>query len=212
MSRSIINTNTKADAVAQSTGTPWEFIHALEYRFGTPVDFDLAADASNAKAPGHFDADIDALKQDWSRLTAAKLVAVNEAFNKWQDVGPAKLAYLNPPFANIKPWARKVAECSHLPRWTVMLVPHSRSCKWMHEELLGKVIVDAIPRLQFLGHPTLYPKDLCLVVAGFGVTGGGYWDWNVDYGKWLASRGLVTPKGWKPGVRADLYNTVDPFR
>lgn len=208
---SIINTATKTDAKAQATGTPWQFIHALEQRFGTAVDFDLAASPENAKAPSFFTAEDDALKQDWSLIMRHRQYVVNAAVTEWREDGPARLAYLNPPFANIRPWACKVAECSHLPRWTVMLVPHSRSCKWMHEELLGKVAVDAIPRMQFIGHPTLYPKDLCLVVAGFGVVGGGYWDWEVDYGRYRASRVLATPKNWKPGVRADLFNTVDPF-
>jgi phage N-6-adenine-methyltransferase len=206
MSKSIINTDTKTDADAQATGTPWEFIHALEHRFGVPVDFDLAASAANAKAPAFFTEADNSLAQNWSTLERRV-----DTGSEWAKAGPARLAFLNPPFASIKPWAMKVADCSHLSRWTVMLVPHSRSCKWMHEQLLGRTIVDAIPRLQFLGHPTLYPKDLCLVVAGFGVVGGGYWDWPVDYGNWCASRVLALPKGWKPGLRADLYNSANPF-
>lgn len=200
MTQSIINTSTRSDAAAQATGTPWEFIHALGARFGTPVDFDLAASPANAKAPSFFTEEDDALLQVWRVLQQG---------DKSQTY--AKLAYLNPPFSNIRPWARKVAECSHLSRWTVMLVPHSASSRWYLEELVGRVHIDAIPRLRFEGHDTIYPKDLCLVVAGFGMTGTGYWDWQADFGRHCAERVLPLPKGYKPGVRADLYNTPDPF-
>jgi phage N-6-adenine-methyltransferase len=165
--RSIINTATRGDHAKQSIATPWAFIHALGQRFGVPVDFDLAASKDNAKAYHWFGIEDDSLKQDWSALVTTKK-------------RPVRLAYVNPPFGHIKPWARKVADCRWLTRWTVMLVPASYSTDWLLE-LNGKVQVDAIPRIQFEGATHLYPKDLCLVVAGFGVVGSGYWDWRASY-------------------------------
>jgi phage N-6-adenine-methyltransferase len=208
--RSIINTTTRSDQTKQSIATPWAFIHALEQRFGTPVDFDLAASESNAKARRFWTQEDNALQRDWSRL------------------GP-RLAFLNPPFANIKPWAlgpqgkahnpaAGMLACRWLPRWTVMLVPSSHSTDWFLE-LRGKVQIDAIPRIQFEGATHLYPKDLCLVVAGFGVTGSGYWDWRVSYRQWCRDndvtpepehmRGLLrTPP---VNVLPDLHWSRDPF-
>jgi phage N-6-adenine-methyltransferase len=206
--RSIINTATRGDQAKQSIATPWAFIHALEQRFGVPVDFDLAASAENAKAPDLFTMANDALKQSWERLR----------------IGPdrsrrfAKLAYCNPPYANIKPWARKVAECRWLTRWTVMLVPSSYSTDWFLE-LEGKASIDAIPRIQFEGATHLYPKDLCVVVAGFGVTGRGYWDWRASYMQWCRANNEAPEAAHLKGLKRfpkravlpDYAWTLSPF-
>jgi hypothetical protein len=51
----------------QDYGTPWEFIHAVQSRFG-PLRFDLAASTENQKALEHWgpDVGIDSLTQDWA--------------------------------------------------------------------------------------------------------------------------------------------------
>ncbi len=169
--KSIINTATKSDPDKQAIATPWRFIHALEYRFGVDVDFDLAATAENAKAPflRYFTLKQDSLNCDWG-MELGRGLGGN---------GPSRLAYLNPPFAHIKPWARKLAACRWLRRLTTMLVPASYSATWF-QELKGKVQIDAIPRIQFEGSTGLYPKELVLVTAGFGMNGEGYWDWYTD--------------------------------
>ncbi len=213
MSRSIINTATRGDAEKQRIATPRAFIHALEQRFGVPVDFDLAADSGNAKATSFFDLETNALKQDWSNLNATVPVAgILGARTRGQD---AKLAFLNPPYAHIKPWAlgprgnaaAGMMACRWLTRWTVMLVPSSHSTDWFLE-LRGKVQIDAIPRIQFEGATHLYPKDLCLVVAGFGVCGDGYWDWRASYLQWCRERRQapdpVHLKGLKRFPEADV--------
>ncbi len=171
--KSIINTATKTDEAKQSIATPWRFIRALEYRFGTPVDFDLAASDDNHKsiALRYFTEKHDALTCDWGSSLGQSLGGHD---------GPSKLAYLNPPFAHIRPWARKLAACRWLRRWTCMLVPASYSATWF-QELKGKVQIDAIPRIQFEGATGLYPKELVLITAGYGVNGEGYWDWYTDY-------------------------------
>lgn len=212
--KSIINTATRGDEEKQSIATPWAFIHALEQRFGTPVDFDLAADETNAKAPQWFGGDlasdgVDALTQDWSDLWYRHPAG---------DLVPCRLAYLNPPFAHIKPWALKVVDCRWLKRWTVMLVPASYSTDWWLE-LRGKVVLDAIPRIQFEGATHLYPKDLALVVAGFGMVGAGYWDWRASYLQYCTERAIepdpVHLKGLSrfptEPVLPDFNWTPDPF-
>jgi DNA N-6-adenine-methyltransferase (Dam) len=212
--KSIINTATRGDEDKQRIATPWPFIRALEQRFGTPVDFDLAAEPGNVKSFTHrcFTSEEDALKQDWSDL----LVIDNPGFHERDR--QARLAYLNPPFAHIKPWARKLADCRWLTRWTVMLVPASYSTDWFLE-LRGKVLLDAIPRIVFEGSQLLYPKDLVLCVAGFGVTGMGYWDWRASYLQDCTERALEPDplhlKGLKrfpvTPVFPDYDWTPDPF-
>jgi phage N-6-adenine-methyltransferase len=195
--RSIINTNSRGDAKKQSIATPWAFIHALEQRFGVQVDFDLAASKKNAKAAHFWSAEEDALSGAcrWDCLEVSK--------------GKARLAYCNPPYAHIKPWARKVADCRWLSRWTTMLVPSSYATDWFLE-LRGKALIDAIPRIQFEGATHLYPKDLCLVVAGFGVTGNGYWDWRASYLQWCRARGVAPEPQHLKGLKRFPVGDVLP--
>lgn len=203
--RSIINTNTRSDEKKQSIATPWPFISALEQRFGVPVDFDLAATAENAKARYYWTKGDNALKSDWSRVVV--------------DEEPAKLAFVNPPFGNLKPWAKKLVECRWLTRWTVMLAPSSYDADWF-QLLKGKVQIDAIPRVQFDGNTHLYPKGLALYVAGFGVNGSADWDWRVSYAQWCRAHGRepepVHAKGLKrlptAAVLPDYSWTPSPFR
>lgn len=228
--KSIINTATRGDEDKQRIATPWAFIHALEQRFGTPVDFDLAADEVNAKAPGlrWWGTKHDALKQSWGMEIGNGLGPGGA-----QQVGRyiTRLAFLNPPFAHIKPWAlgpkdnpkAGMLSCRWLPRWTVMLVPASYSTDWFLE-LAGKVQRCAIPRIQFEGQTHLYPKDLVLIVAGFGVAGNSYWDWRVSYLQWCDDHDVkpdpVHAKGCSALIKSggvhsclpDFANSPDPFR
>jgi phage N-6-adenine-methyltransferase len=49
-------------------GTKWEFIRALEARFGAPFTLDVAAAPHNAKAPAYYTRADDGLDQPWSGL------------------------------------------------------------------------------------------------------------------------------------------------
>lgn len=80
----------------QSWGTPPAFIGAFQKRFG-PIVFDLAASPHNAVARLFFTEAEDARKQDWAQLY--KKVALS---GEW--------LWLNPPFAEMAPWAAKCAE------------------------------------------------------------------------------------------------------
>lgn len=142
----------------QDYGSPKPFLAAVCQRFGT-IDFDLAARADNAVCERFYSPEEDSLKQDWT-------------------LPGVRVAFLNPPFADIRPWAAKLESARHLPRWTIMLVPASMGSAWWADHILGKCQADGIPRMAFTGADGLYPKDLAVLCAGFSVAGSGYWDWR----------------------------------
>ncbi len=85
--------------------------------------------------------------------------------------------WLNPQFADIKPWAAKCESVRHRRDWTLLLVPASVGSIWYAEHVHGKAFVMPLsPRLAFNGEP--YPKDLVLAAFGFGVSGFEPWRWN----------------------------------
>lgn len=146
----------------QAYGTPPEFLRAVEARFGR-ITFDLAATAENAVAPYFYSPQVDSLKQDW-RLE-----------------GMPGVAFLNPPFADIQPWAAKLeAECRYLSRWTLMLVPASIDTRWYNDHVLHKMMVWGISRMKFVGGESTFPKALILIGSGFGVAGHSEWQWNKE--------------------------------
>ena len=150
----------------QHWATPECFTEAIARRFGR-IDFDLAASPGNTKAPAFLSEVDDSLSVDWTSI-------------KNEDHESARVAFLNPEYKNIEPWAAKLARsCNALPRWTLMLVPASVGSLWWAKHVTGKLYWDGIPRLQFVGAPSVYMKDLALIVAGYGITSGnGYWDWR----------------------------------
>ena len=127
----------------QDYGTPREFLDALERRFG-PIEFDLAATDENTKGPAWFTPAVDSLAQDWDRL----------------DV---RLAFLNPPFGNIAPWAAKCAGSKRLR--VAFLIPASVGSNWWARHVHGRAEIVSFlrPRLSFDGRNP-YPKDCALVL------------------------------------------------
>src|SRR6267142_4248606 len=93
----------------QVVGTPWEFIHAIEKRWGK-IEWDLAATEDNAKAKYWLNEKQNSLVQPWHMLTDHTLTG-----NLW----------LNPPFSDISPWARKCSEESEKGAKIFFLVPAS---------------------------------------------------------------------------------------
>jgi hypothetical protein len=165
----------------QDYGTPPSFLEAVARQFG-PIDLDLACRTDNMVAPRGIaiNRDLDALAQDWSEPMYFDAIA-----NIICSGDPIRVAFLNPPFANIRPWAAKLEQCRWLPRWTLMLVPASMGSGWWVDHVLGKAMAYGIPRLAFVGQEgkaEMYPKDLALVCAGYGVSGLGYWDWRKTVG------------------------------
>ena len=145
----------------QDYGTPMDFIRACERRFG-PFAIDLACTKENAKAPsGFYYPEVDSLAQDWAELGRLNL-------------------WLNPPFANIEPWAEKLArECRYRLGHTLFLTPASVGSNWYANHVHGKAFVLGLaPRLTFEGTTDPYPKDLILSIYGYGMHGFDTWRWK----------------------------------
>lgn len=130
-------------SVVQNYGTPLEFFIPVEKRFGS-MRWDLAAEEGNRKCVNWIGEDRDSLKVEWHKLGA----------NLW----------LNPPFADIRPWAEKCYYESLLGAMVFMLVPNSTGSTWCRDFVWGKAKVHfLIGRIQFEGAAWIYPKDCMLV-------------------------------------------------
>lgn len=145
----------------QDYGTPWEFIRAVEHRFG-PIACDLAASAENAKAPLFIDESRNSMSVAWS--------AEQPTGNLW----------LNPPFADIMPWAAKAqAESARRAGLILMLTPASIGSEWFRWYVNAHAFVLGVgPRLTFEGCHDPYPKDCMLSVFGMGLRGFDVWRWD----------------------------------
>jgi phage N-6-adenine-methyltransferase len=149
----------------QDYGTPKDLLEAVEGRFGK-ISFDLAADDENHVAPKYFTEEFSSLEQDWTRLQG----------NLW----------LNPPFANIEPWANKCFETTGQkglwwnPHQRIFfLVPASVGSEWYRRWVADKAYVLALsPRLTFVGCKDPYPKDVILAIYGQGLRGFDTWRWK----------------------------------
>lgn len=148
----------------QTVGTPPEFVKACSARFGT-VKLDLAATKENAVAlvylgPGSNLAE-DSLTTSWANITRG-------------------IAFLNPPFDDIGPWAEKCVHESFQGARILLLVPASVGADWFNAWLRPRAyIFELSPRLTFVGHTSPYPKDM--VLAYFGpewFIGRAYWRWK----------------------------------
>jgi phage N-6-adenine-methyltransferase len=145
----------------QNWRTPLSFLLAVQERFGG-ISWDLAASLGEGVVPDErcFSPELDSLAQDW------------------KDPRLGKVAWLNPPFADIDPWVKLASECRDLPRWTLVLVPASIGTRWYEKHVLGKAMVFGVGRMKFIGSEQQYPKDLMLIAYGYGVSGHGFFDWK----------------------------------
>lgn len=142
----------------QNYSTPDDFMEVVRRRFGTPV-VDLAADETNRKAVFWIDEEKDSLSVDWHKLGG--------------------LLWLNPPFNNISPWAKKCAEASRLGAEILFLVPASVGSNWFRDYVCNRSHVLFLNgRLCFDGIDP-YPKDcmLCHYNSKRGV-GFSVWTWK----------------------------------
>jgi len=110
--------------------------------------FDLAAHGRNTQCERYFSKEQNSLVQDWGSIGG----------NLW----------LNPPFANIDPWAAKCARTTLQPGSRILfLTPAAVSTNWFADHVYGRARVFAIrPRLVFVGHIIGFPKDMILSVYG----------------------------------------------
>ena len=86
--------------------------------------------------------------------------------------------FLNPPFADIEPWAKKCATTVRSGR-VFLLVPASVGSNWYATHVHGRAHVVAIsPRVTFVGQEQGYIKDLIIALYS-GVRGGfSTWRWR----------------------------------
>lgn len=129
----------------------------MQDRFGRMM-FDLAADKDNSKCGScFFSIEDDSLSQKWRGYG-----------NLW----------LNPPYADIGPWAEKCAVASAAGAKIFMLVPASVGSNWYMDFVEPYAYVLALnPRLSFDGK-NAYPKDVILACYLHGLTGFKTWRWK----------------------------------
>jgi len=138
----------------QVVGTPLDFIRAVHREFGS-LSWDLAALSTNQKASGWYlgpdaisEKYRDSLTVDWSTL---------------EPYAEGRCYWLNPPFANITPWAKKCAHHASVDGVQVlMLVPASIGANWYDEWVTPFADVYSVGRMVFEGSTQPYPKDLIL--------------------------------------------------
>lgn len=95
--------------------TPNDLFNELDDEFHFVLD--VCATEYNHKCPEYFTPEIDGLSQPWRGVTV----------------------WCNPPYSNIKEWAKK---CSEHKGTAVMLVPARTDTKWFHEYCYNKPNVE----------------------------------------------------------------------
>lgn len=145
----------------QNYGTPASFIRAVTRRFG-PLRCDLAASPGNAVVPDFFARQDDSLSQDWHTIGG--------------------LLWLNPPFENIEPWARKCQDESGKGARVLLLVPASTGSGWFQRWVHGQARIYLLcGRLIFCEAAGNYPKDCVLALYSADVEPGyETWDWRKE--------------------------------
>jgi phage N-6-adenine-methyltransferase len=148
----------------QVVETPPVFVNAVMDTFGF-FDYDLAAHAGNAQANIYYEPDahpsrLDSLAAEWPR---------------------EGLCWLNPPYADIAPWAQKCATTvtSGSALRILMLVPASVGANWYRDHVAPFADVYSVGRMKFVGHVDQYPKDL--ILCQYWKLGGGkfrHWSWK----------------------------------
>lgn len=148
----------------QDYATPWEFIRAVENRFGK-LDIDLAGSQENKKAPEVYTLEMDSLSMVWPH---------------------GKNLWLNPRFAKCKIWAQKCRDWHFNDMLETtngrifLLTPAAIGSNWFRDNVYGKALVLALNgRITFEGQTAPYPKDCILSCYGL-LPGFEVWDWKKD--------------------------------
>jgi len=110
----------------------------------------------------------DALKESWFPI-----VGFDYYHPKW--------LFLNPPYKNIEPWAKRCYLQSLMGAKIVMLTPASVGTRWFEEWVYDKAMVKfLIGRPTFKGHDKPYPKDMMISIFDNFNRGFGLWDWKKE--------------------------------
>lgn len=141
----------------QSVGTPRELLDAVESHWGA-ITLDVAASEINAVCSTYYTAENDGLLPR----------------NSWATNGAA---WCNPPFSMFGKFAKKASETA-LSGPLVMLATASISTNWWQKYVHEKAAVIPIPRIKFMGHDKLFPKDLCLLIYSLDVPVAYHRRWN----------------------------------
>lgn len=124
----------------QCVSTPWEFISAVEKKFG-PITVDLAALPENAKAERFITPEIDTFTQDW---------------REWINGG---LGWLNPEFDPMVVSVRKCAIEQRRGAEFLTLSPAAVSTNWFWDYVQPyATVITLTPRIAFVGSHKLYKK------------------------------------------------------
>ena len=147
----------------QAHPTPWEFVSAVEKRFG-PIAIDLAATKKSAKAGRFITPRENSLKKDWTRMLQGGV------------------GYLNPPFDPIAPWISKCVEEAMKGARLVVVTRASIDSKWFWRMYPHCEVYALVPRIRFVGSKDVYPSPLIASAFNFGVWTGRIdrWHWKLD--------------------------------
>ena len=150
---------------ANSSGdiwTPVAFTEAVQDTFCRMLTVDLAASGpQSAKARRWVTPDVDSLAQEWDTW-----------FYEYH-AGPKSAMWLNPPYSNITPWAKKCANTYIFNEQVeiFLLVPASIGANWFWGYVWDYATVYSVGRIVFdncfdrktgKSVTTVYPKDLIL--------------------------------------------------
>jgi hypothetical protein len=149
----------------QVVGTPTEFIDAVEHRFG-PILLDVAALSSNRVRQVRWFGPGSSYGEDAFAAPSWKAVL-------------GGISWLNPGFDDIARWVARAKAEGEAGARIALLVPLSSS-NWAAEFVHGHAQVEALnPRLRFVGHTQVFPKDLMLALYGPGFAVGFHvWQWK----------------------------------
>jgi phage N-6-adenine-methyltransferase len=143
----------------QEVETPPDLWAAICRRFGTPI-IDLAALPINTKCRYFISPETNALQADWCSLLGKNL------------------GWLNPPYADIRPWLQRAAAAGEAGVQLLVLTPASVGAGWFSDWVHNRALVLALqPRVTFVGHSSPYPKDLLLCCYGY-APGFDVWRWK----------------------------------
>ena len=143
----------------QNYATPRPFVRAVESLLGIDAfDHDFAAEPSTAVCPSYWTKKQNAFHQRWD-------------VPGW--------GWLNPPFANIAPWATQCRVRGSKGGRIALLVPASVGSNWFYNDVASRAFVLFLNgRLSFDGIGP-YPKDCMLCLFGPDYAPGyDVWNWR----------------------------------